>query len=218
MKHYIDITLLPDAEINLGFLWQKVYQQIHLMLVENKVAGQDSAIAVSFPLYGHKAFPLGSKLRLFGQTENHLADLKVGKWLSRLDDYVHIKGIKPVPDDVRKFVYFKRKQFKSPEKRRRELEKFAEKQAVDYSLEQEDVKRQLLANQTDFKTESTLPFINITSLSSEKDKQTAQQISFKLFLEKEEATGDSNDNAELFTCYGLSRREQDKKVAVPWFD
>jgi len=61
MKYYLDITLLPDAETNLGFLWHKVYQQVHIALVENKVAKNQSEIAVSFPEYGSKAFPLGAK-------------------------------------------------------------------------------------------------------------------------------------------------------------
>ena len=34
MKHYIEITLLPNPDINLLSLWSKVFQQIHLGLVE----------------------------------------------------------------------------------------------------------------------------------------------------------------------------------------
>ncbi|MBL1422430.1 MAG: type I-F CRISPR-associated endoribonuclease Cas6/Csy4, partial [Alphaproteobacteria bacterium] len=44
MKYYLDITILPDEEANLGFLWHKVYQQIHIALVENKIADNQSAI------------------------------------------------------------------------------------------------------------------------------------------------------------------------------
>ena len=51
MNYYQDITLLPDADIGLYFLWQKVYQQIHLALVENKSADNASAIGVAFPEY-----------------------------------------------------------------------------------------------------------------------------------------------------------------------
>ncbi len=65
MKYYLDITFLPDAEANLGFLWQKVYQQVHIALADNKIAKNESAIAISFPGYNDKDFPLGNKLRLF---------------------------------------------------------------------------------------------------------------------------------------------------------
>ena len=51
MNYYVELQLLPDDEINIGFLWQKVYQQVHIALVENKVAENESAIAVSFPRY-----------------------------------------------------------------------------------------------------------------------------------------------------------------------
>ncbi|MFT6209378.1 MAG: CRISPR-associated endonuclease Csy4, partial [Colwellia sp.] len=50
MKYYLDITLLPEADITLGFIWQKVYQQIHIALVDNKIGMNESAIAVAFPL------------------------------------------------------------------------------------------------------------------------------------------------------------------------
>jgi len=215
MKYYLDITLLPDAEANLGFLWQKVYQQIHLMLVENKVSEQDSAIAVSFPHYDDGAFPLGDKLRLLGKTEKALDDLKVGQWLSRLDDYVHIKGIKPVPDSVNQYVFFKRKQFKSPDKLREGVDEQAKKLAAKNNFDVHEVKQRLLASLAKFETKSSLPFINVTSLSTDKNRPVEEQGSFKLFIEKQTVT--SRNNKQLFTCYGLSRRTEDQQVAIPWF-
>jgi CRISPR-associated endonuclease Csy4 len=217
MKYYLDLTLLPDAEVNLGFIWQKVYQQIHLMLVENKVGDHDSAIAVSFPHYGDKVYPLGNKLRLLGQTQDALNDLNVGNWLARLEDYVHIKAIKPVPDNVEQFVFFKRKQFKSPDKLRANLEENAKKLAEKNNFDVEEVKQRLSAALDNFDTESQLPFINMSSLSTDKNNTIGQQTNFKLFIEKQLAENKSN-TTELFTCYGLSRRDEDKKVAIPWFD
>lgn len=216
MNFYLDITLLPDAEANLGFLWQKVYQQIHLMLVENKIGEQDSAIAVSFPNYDDRAFPLGNKLRLLGQSEKALDDLKVGQWLSRLDDYVHIKGIKPVPEEVDQFVYFKRKQFKSPDKLRAGIDEQAKKLAAKNNFDVDDVKRRLLESIAKFETESRLPFINVTSLSTDKNSPIEEKGSFKLFIEKEVAE-DNINNGRVFTCYGLSRRTEEQQVAIPWF-
>ena len=69
MNYYQDITLLPDAEANIGFLWEKVFQQVHLALVEKKNPHGKSGIAVSFPGYGNKGFPLGNKLRLLAPTQ-----------------------------------------------------------------------------------------------------------------------------------------------------
>ena len=86
MKYYLDITLLPDAEANIGFIWHKVYQQIHLALAENKTAKNQSAIALSFPKYGEE-FPLGNTLRLLANEQSQLDKLNVEKWLSRLTDY-----------------------------------------------------------------------------------------------------------------------------------
>lgn len=216
MNYYLDITLLPDAEANLGFLWQKVYQQIHLMLVGHKIGEQDSAIAVSFPHYDDRAFPLGNKLRLLGESEKALNDLKVGQWLSRLDDYVHIKGIKPVPDDVEQFVYFKRKQFKSPDKLREGIDEQAKKLAAKNNFDVDEVKRRLLESIENLETESRLPFINVTSLSTDKNRPFEEKGSFKLFIEKETAENNMNNDG-LFTCYGLSRRSKERQVYIPWF-
>ena len=38
MKYYLDMTLLPDTDITLDFIWQKIYQQVHIALVDNKIA------------------------------------------------------------------------------------------------------------------------------------------------------------------------------------
>jgi CRISPR-associated endonuclease Csy4 len=216
MNYYLDITLLPDAEANLGFLWQKVYQQIHLMLVEHKIGEQDSAIAVSFPHYDDRVFPLGNKLRLLGQTEKALNDLNIGQWLSRLDDYVHIKGIKSVPNEVDQFVYFKRKQFKSPDKLRAGIDEQAKKLAAKNNFDVDEVKRRLLASIAKLETESRLPFINVTSLSTDKNSPIEEKGSFKLFIEKEMAKN-TIYNDGLFTCYGLSRRSEGQQAAIPWF-
>ncbi|HHL31776.1 MAG TPA: type I-F CRISPR-associated endoribonuclease Cas6/Csy4, partial [Oceanospirillales bacterium] len=81
MNYYQDITLLPDAEITLGFIWQKVYQQVHIALADNKIAENQSAIAVAFPEYGSKGFPLGRKLRLLAETQEQLEQLDIKKWL-----------------------------------------------------------------------------------------------------------------------------------------
>lgn len=217
MNYYLDLTLLPDGDVNLGFIWQKVYQQIHLMLAENKVGVHDSAIAVSFPNYGDKVYPLGNKLRLFGQTQQALEQLNVAEWLARLEDYVHIKTIKPVPENIEQFALFTRKQFKSPDKLRADIDANAKKLADKNGFEVEEVKQRLSASLDKFDKTLTLPFINVTSLSSATNKSIEQQTTFKLFIEKQMVENQSN-NSELFTCYGLSRRESSKQVTVPWFD
>lgn len=125
MNFYIELQLLPDQEVNLGYIWQKVFQQVHIALVEHKVASNQSLVAVGFPDYRQAQFPLGSKLRLFAKEPATLEKLDIPRWLTRLEDYVHIKGIKPVPNDVT-YVSFVRKQVKSPERIERDMQQKAE--------------------------------------------------------------------------------------------
>ncbi len=197
MKYYQDITIMPDAEANLGFLWQKVYQQVHLGLVENKIAENQSAIAVSFPEYGDEFFPLGDKLRLLANEEALLKQLNIEKWLSRLMDYTHIKPIKEVPVTVNKFACFKRKQFKS------NLLKEAQRRAK-YKGESINA---ALEHFKHYQTESSLPFISMSSLSMEGD--ISLNRNFKLFIERKIS---SEQKSGTFNCYGLS-----KTATVPWF-
>jgi len=197
MKYYLDIALLPDAEANIGFIWQKVYQQIHLALVENKTAQNESAIAVSFPKYGEE-FPLGNTLRLLANEQSQLDKLNVEKWLSRLTDYTHLKSIKEVPLTVTQFARFKRKQFKS------NLEREAKRRAKHKGENFEEA----LAHFQNYETKTELPFINMTSLST---GDASLNRNFKLFIQKEMVDGQEKG---VFNCYGLSKGGEG---AVPWF-
>ncbi|MFT2111286.1 type I-F CRISPR-associated endoribonuclease Cas6/Csy4 [Marinomonas sp. 2405UD68-3] len=223
MKYYLDITLLPDAETNIGFVWHKLYQQIHLMLVENKIGAKDSkdsAVGVSFPLYRRGGFPLGNKLRLLAETQQQLKDLNVEHWLSRLEDYTHIKGIKSVPENVKEYVYFKRWTYKSPDKLRAQVDQQAKHLADKNNVDIESVKQRLLESIDNLDQESKLPFINMTSLSTNGEVPLSERRNFKLFIEKENVKNAEKVqlNQSLFTCYGLSRRTNLEKTAVPWFE
>lgn len=196
MKYYQDITLMPDAEASLGFLWQKVYQQVHIALVDNKIAENESAVAISLPLYGAKDMPLGNKLRLLSNDENLLKQLEIEKWLSRLTDYCHIKFIQSVPN-TNQHVCFKRQSVKSEFKKAQSLAKHLGK-SVEEVLKYR--KEQGLSNK------SKLPYIH---MESQQKTTTGIKNKFKLFIAQK------NCNAPVkgvFDCYGLS-----KTATVPWF-
>jgi len=213
MKFYQDVTLIADAEVNLGLIWQKVYQQLHLALVKNKISEHESAIGISFPKYGDKPFPLGNKLRLFAQSEEQLQKLDLGKWLNRLTDYTHHTSIKAVPSNVNAFVCFKRKQFKSATKIEADIERRALYQSQKDNRPIDEIRAGLLAQQYDGKCD--LPFVYMTSLSSEKDSDHSDRKKFRLFIEKEDV---EKAQTGSFTCYGLSSRDPDKQATVPWFE
>ncbi|OOE84106.1 type I-F CRISPR-associated endoribonuclease Cas6/Csy4 [Salinivibrio sp. PR6] len=215
MQYYIDITLLPDTDISADFLWHKVFQQVHIALAENKIGPNQSAIAVGFPDYRQGDFPLGHRLRLFARTEVAFEQLNIQRWLSRLTDYVHIKAVKPVPDGVKDYAYFKRWNYKSPQRLYKNLDRRAAAIASKNGYDEEEVKRRLLENiKTDDKRWS-LPFIQVTSLSSQK-REGQPNTEFALYIERE-LTKQPPNNDQPFTCYGLSRREPDQQSAVPCF-
>jgi len=221
MKYYTEITLLPSAEIPLHFIWEKVYQQVHLALVENSfdtneaIKGRDgkeeklkeSSVGVSFPKYGDKPFPLGDKLRLFAQTEEQLQKLDIGKWLNRLTDYIDCSFIiEEVPQSVNTFVRFKRVQLHT------NIERLARRRAK----RSEESFEQAMKHFAGFKDqESKLLFVYMTSLSSSEDGAPSDRKKFRLFIEKEDV---QQAQVGSFNCYGLSSRDSDKQATVPWFE
>jgi len=185
MKHYIDIILLPDPEIPLYFLWEKVYQQLHLALVEIKEADNKAKVGVGFPQYDEHQYQLGCKLRLFAPSSELLEKLNINQWLSRLTDYVHISSIKNVPEKITTYVVFKRVQLKTSNtrlaRRKAKREGISQQQALAYLQDHHE------------KT-SRLPYIHIKSCHTEHR--------YHLLIARVET-----DNGQItngFSCYGLS--------------
>ena len=184
MKFFQEFTLLPHADIDLYFIWQKLYQQIHLALVENKNSDNKSAIGVAFPEYDADKYSLGTKLRLFAEDKQMLEQMNSEKWLIRLSDYVHVRRIKPVPEKSVGYACFKHVKLKGNK------EKLARRRAK----RKRETLRQALAHFEDFEEQrSKLPYINMTS-------QTNGQR-FRLFIEKQAM---EQPQTGLFSCYGLS--------------
>ena len=184
MNYYQEISLLPNADINLYFIWQKLYQQIHLALVEKKTADNTSAIGVAFPKYDADKYSLGTKLRLFAKDEKSLEQMHFEKWFNRLSDYVHLSHIKPVPEKLAGHACFKHIKLKGNK------EKLARRRAK----RKGETLQQALSHFENFEEQrSNLPYINMTS-------QTNGQR-FRLFIEKQVM---EQPQTGLYSCYGLS--------------
>ena len=200
MKYYIDIQLIADAEVSLGFIWQKVYAQMHLALVASKDNNDKVDIAFSFPLYQKDKFPLGNILRVFSSSSEKLEALEISKYLNRLEEYISISVIKSVPDAINGYASFSRKNFKSNADIRRLVKRFAtrnnitEEEALTNYRNTEDKYLKL-------KEDNKLPFINIKSLSTNKY--------LKIFIFKEDK---KSEEKGLFNTFGLS-----KTATIPIF-
>ena len=188
MNYYVEIKLLCDPEIGLGFLWKKVFTQVHLALAEHG----GGAIGVSFPQYGDKVFPVGDTLRLFASTQEGLDSLNIKQWMARLQDYVKISDIRKIPDDIQEYASFSRKQVKTGKER--QARRYAMRHDIDYEEAlkyYENMEEKVLK----------LPFVMLQSLSSNQE--------LKLFIEKRRSTIETIGD---FNSYGLS-----KEATVPWF-
>lgn len=217
MNYYLDITLIPNDEIPLNFLWEKVFQQLHLALVEQafeveetmpngeKKITKKSKIAVAFPKYKQCGNTLCEKLRLFALSDTGLQALNLDQYFAPLEDYVHITNIKPVPTDkITGYAFFKRITIKGNiERLARRREKRLTIKGIQISYEEALNYFQNNQNRKQSShVETHLPFIYLNS-------ETTNQR-FPLFIEMV-PTEQKSDKAE-FSCYGLSG-----KHSVPVF-
>ena len=188
MKHYIEITLLPHAEMGLYALWSRVYQQIHLGLVESqKSEGSDGyvSIGVSFPEYlaNDRHAMLGAKLRLFAKDEAELKAFDVPERLDALSDYVHFTKVRAVPETATEFVRVQRYQTKG------DAEKLARRFAKRHDVDMDEAQK---AYESYERPATHLPYIRMKSLSS--------QEFFHLYIRQEACDGMGDEG---FSSYGL---------------
>ncbi len=92
MNYYIDIKLMPDAEMRENVLLNKIYSKFHKRLCDLTSAD----IGISFPKY---KIMLGKSLRIHG-TKQRLHDLQSENWLGGLAGYCDISEIQQIPDRV----------------------------------------------------------------------------------------------------------------------
>ncbi|MTC27784.1 type I-F CRISPR-associated endoribonuclease Cas6/Csy4 [Providencia alcalifaciens] len=211
MNYYQEITLLPDSTIPLDFLWQKVYQQIHIALVDNKTERGDSNVAVAFPEYGSPGFRLGKKLRVIAQDTAMLEQLNLTNWLAKLSDYVHVKSIQAVPSNARPVSYL-RQQVKGAAR----IESDMQKKAALWAKKSGRTLGECLADLEKSRPtkRSLLPFIWVESLHGKSEKRGSRP--FPLFIQCVEA---EHVIEGRFNCYGLSQVVERNKIltTVPHF-
>lgn len=184
MKYYLDITLRPSVDIPIYFLWEKVYQQLHLALVECQDNNRVD-VGVSFPEFDAGQHQLGSKLRLFSEIRETLETLDIHTFLSRLSEDVHITGIRDVPERLDGYAHFKRIQTKNNNarlaRRKARREGISENQALAFFENRKECY-------------SVAPFIQMKSHGSGKR--------YRLIIDRVET--DSLQVWEGFSTYGLS--------------
>ncbi len=186
MNYYLDITLLPNPETPLTFIWEKVYQQVHLGLVEIKDSNGDINVGVSFPYYKdeNNEYSLGSVLRIISSDKESLEKLNISKWLSRLFDYVAISDINKVPEKIDSYACFRRIREKNND------ERLARRNAKRNNITYEEA---LLLYKNRTVSINKLPFVKVKSLSS--DQKYSLKIE-RLFKNEPESSS--------FDSYGLS--------------
>ena len=189
MKVYIDITLLPSDDIGHHFLWEKVYQQLHIALVNFQKSNGHSAIGIGFPEFNGKSHRLGRKVRVFAETDAALEQFDVQRWLNRLGDYVHITSVRNVPEEILGYEQYCRLQLKgNPERYARRA---AKRQGISYE--------QALSERESMPINKTRnPFIWMKSLTNDNR--------FRLIIRQDIVSKEIAEEIDCqFDSYGLAK-------------
>jgi CRISPR-associated endonuclease Csy4 len=93
MNAYIDIRLLPDDEMRVNVLLNKVFSKLHKALFDLK----SNNIGISFP---ETKVLLGQVIRIHSK-DIRIQELMDCNWLGGLKGYCSINNIAPVPSEVR---------------------------------------------------------------------------------------------------------------------
>lgn len=201
-KFYIDITLISDTEISLNFLLSKVYFQLHLAIAELKKDNVEN-ILFSFPMYrNEKKKTLGNKIRIFANESQILEKLNLSFWLKNFQDYVHMKSIQHIPENIDKYAIFYREAIDA------NINRMARRLSKRKNI---SLKAAQLHYESYKKKESTFPFVWMKSTSSVENNG---YIKFPLHI-KREFTNISKINTS--TSYGLSHSLNTGPSTVPIF-
>ncbi len=204
MKYYREFTLIEQFDVSRYAIWSALYKQLHLALVKVKGADGQVGVGFSFPEYSYQqktdeqaaCVGLGSKLRIFADSEEELAKLALSL-ISGLKDYTHLTSIRLVPPKLKGYAVYTRVQVKGSEERllRRYIRK---KLGEGVTLSEADKKSRSEFYKKKLKT-SKLPYIHLSSMSTSKG---VDKNYFRLFIEKQERKAPSESNK--FNTYGLS--------------
>lgn len=148
MDYYINIKLLPDAEITPTVLMNHLFAKLHVQL--GRVA--EGIVGVSFPEHGKT---LGNVLRLHGNRED-LEKVMSGKWYAGLLDYAYLGEISQVPETVKGYRTVRRVQKKSPAN-------MYKRSVAKGWISQEEADHLIAAKKNEL---LTLPFVQLESLST----------------------------------------------------
>lgn len=100
MNYYLEIKLLPDKEVALPFLRNKIYTKLHKAIYNLRARD----IGISFPQEKNK---LGCIIYIHS-IKSRLEELQTKTWLGGLSGYCKISEILPVPDKVTGYQTFSR--------------------------------------------------------------------------------------------------------------
>lgn len=192
MKYYQELTLLPDYEMSINFLWSKLYQKLHLLLATNK-NNRNGNVGVSFPQYTikDKVYSLGDKLRLFAETREELENIDLKEAFNLYKDYLHITSIRKVPESCSKYVVYKRYHVESSREQK------ARRYAARHNVSFDDAMIIFPKDSYD----CNLPYIQLKSCTNANK--------FRLYIKKVEVPAEIQGT---FSAYGLS-----SEASVPEF-
>lgn len=186
-SHYVDLTVVPDAETGVAPLFGALYDRLHRALAQQRL----DSIGVSFPQYSVIPRNLGDTLRLHG-SETTLRNFLGSDWLRGVRDHVRCTDIAGAPTNAAHRTVGRRQFQSNVERLRRRRMK----------RKGETAEQAARAIPDSAAEKPTLPYLHLRSLS------TGQP--FCLFIELGPLRQSPTEGR--FNTYGLGEGS-----TIPWF-
>jgi CRISPR-associated endonuclease Csy4 len=201
MNYYQDLILLPDEEVPIFFIRNKIYQKLHKAIFDLNA----NDIGVSFPnvvVNKKDKIPnllLGNKIRIHS-TKNTLDELQNLSWIGGLSGYCKISETLPVPDKIKGYQTISRiRQTMTNAKLKNRIEYQKNNGDLKTDKDIQEYRSQYLAKM--FKTSLDNPYLELSS---------SKGGLYRIYLHFGEIQ--NNDSDGEFNNFGLS-----KTATVPIF-
>lgn len=193
-KHYVELTVIKNEEMNNNVLMKIAYEKIHKILAKFN-NNQNDAVGISFPNYNQN---LGNKMRIFSSQNNLNYFLLKILEDSFFENYCYVTQIEDVPPKHSYEIYerVRKRDYSYLNRIRKNLQK--------QNVCEEEIEKIINKKKKEFdsKNKTRLPYLILKSMSTKKN-----------FVLEIKRTKVNKENASLFSSFLLSK----DKSTVPDF-
>ncbi|MFI3256563.1 MAG: type I-F CRISPR-associated endoribonuclease Cas6/Csy4 [Psittacicella sp.] len=183
--HYLDIKVIPQAEISSNIILSKAFGLLHPYMVEYNHFLSDKQLSIGFPKYSDNS--VGEILRVFGdklQLEKLISTFNI------LNSYIEDLEVKITPKNITDYEYFYRERYISNSQINRNIARKNRKNEIYSDEEMKDMIKK-------YSSKKKAPFLVINSKSTQQEK-------IRIYIGSKKS---SKGNYGILSSFGLNQKK-----------